>query len=142
MIRSQTCQAPHAASSGSPVTSTLVMKKDLILLALTLAAAPIFLYGLWFGIVGYDDWRYIHPFNQVQHGDSEDRVVNLLGRPHRVVVERTTNAPWESESKIDWKQAESVKEFRYIPFSITGEEYVVGFDNSGRAVSKFHISSP
>ena len=48
----------------------------------------------------------------------------------------------EGAGKIEDHQAESVKQFRYIPFSITGEEYGIGFDSSGRAVSKFHITSP
>ena len=120
----------------------LVMKKDLVLLILTLVVAAASIYGLWFADIAYSDWRYERPFNRVLHGDSEDRVVSLLGRPHRIVVERFTNAPWESDGKIDWNKAESVKQFRYVPFSITGEEYAIGFDNSGRTVSKFHITSP
>jgi len=48
---------------------------------------------------------------------------------------------WETQEKID-SDAVSVKEFRYVPFSIAGEEYSIGFDASGRAVSKFHITSP
>jgi hypothetical protein len=106
------------------------------------AAIPVALFVLWFVIAEYEDWRYVHPWQRVAGGDSEERVVALLGRPHRVVVEWSAKASWESEHTIDWYDAESVKEYRYVPFSITGEEYGVGFDSSGHAVSKFHITSP
>ena len=44
--------------------------------------------------------------------------------------------------KVQEYEVESVKQFRYVPFSFTGEEYGIGFDSSGHAVSKFHITSP
>ena len=91
---------------------------------------------------GVQDWRYVHPWQRVSRGDSEERVVALLGRPHRIVFEQTDKAAWESEHNIDWYNAESVKRYRYILLSITGEEYDVAFDSSGRAVSKFHVTSP
>ena len=103
---------------------------------------PLGLFVTWFTTVQYQDWRYIHPWERIQRGDTEQHVIELLGAPHRVIVERRTDATWESPQKIDEYDAESVKQYRYIPFSITGEEYGIGFDSSGRAVSKFHITSP
>jgi len=93
-------------------------------------------------MVRYQDWRYINPWESIQHGDTEEHVLKVMGSPHRVILERSTYAPWETEHKIEENKAESVKQFRYIPFSITGEEYGIGFDSSGHAVSKFHITSP
>ncbi len=91
---------------------------------------------------GTDDWRYIRPWQRVARGDSEERVVALLGRPHRVINEHSDKGSWESDKGIEYYDAESVKSFRYVPFSISGEEYEVSFDSSGRVVSKFHITSP
>jgi hypothetical protein len=103
---------------------------------------PLALFMTWFATVQYQDWRYIHPWERIQRGDTEEHVLKVMGRPHRVVFERSTYAPWESERKVEEYETESVKQFRYVPFSITGEEYGIGFDSSGHAVSKFHITSP
>jgi hypothetical protein len=94
------------------------------------------------GTAQYEDWRYIRPWQRVARGDTEDRVVALLGRPHRIIMEHSDKGSWESENKIEWFDAESVKDFRYVPLSITGEEYEVSFDSSGCVVSKLHITSP
>jgi hypothetical protein len=117
-------------------------RRRLVQLVAIVVSIPFALFTLWFVIVQYQDWRYIRPLEHVARGDTEEHVIALLGQPHRIVVERSTKASWESEHKIDWYDAESVKQFRYVPFSITGEEYGIGFDSSGRAVSKFHITSP
>jgi hypothetical protein len=84
---------------------------------------PLALFMTWFTIVQYQDWRYIHPWERIQRRDTEQHVIELLGEPHRVIVERRTDATWESPQKIEDYGAESVKQYRYIPFSITGEEY-------------------
>jgi len=105
-------------------------------------AIPLVLFVTWFASVQYDDWRYIHPWERIKRGDAEQHVLQVMGRPTRILFEHADKASWESEHKIDWYDAESVKQFRYVPFSITGEEYGIGFDSSGRAVSKFHITSP
>ena len=41
-----------------------------------------------------------------------------------VVVEWSDKASWESEHTIDWYDAESVKQYRYVPFSITAKSMV------------------
>jgi hypothetical protein len=106
------------------------------------AAVPVALLLLFFATVAYQDWRYVHPWQRVARGDSEDHVIALLGRPHRVTDARGDKVAWESEHTIEWSDAHCVKQYHYIPFSITGEEYLVGFDASGRAVSKYHVTSP
>jgi hypothetical protein len=118
------------------------VKRSLIQLVVTVVALFGGVWALWFVSARYEDWRYIRPWQRVSRGDSEETVVALLGRPHRIVFEQTNNASWESEHNIDWYNAESVKRYRYIPLSMTGEEYDVAFDSSGRAVSKVHITSP
>src|SRR5260370_38975207 len=97
---------------------------------------------LVFVIAEYQDWRYVRPWQRVVRGDSEDRVVGLLGQPHRVTTLRSDKVSWESQHTIEGYDAECVKQFRYLPWSITGERYRVGFDPSGHAVSKYHLSSP
>jgi hypothetical protein len=107
-----------------------------------IVAIPVVVIALWFGYGSYVDYRYVSPWQKVDHGDTEDRVIALLGRPHRITTERIKKVGWESQHNIDWYDGECVKQFRYIPFSITGEEYDIGFDSSGRAVFKVHVTSP
>ena len=116
--------------------------KRTLRVASILIGIPFALFITWFPIVQYHDWRYINPWERIERGDTEEHVLKVMGRPDRVVFERSTYAPWEGAGKIEDHQAESVKQFRYIPFSITGEEYGIGFDSSGHAISKFHITSP
>jgi hypothetical protein len=106
-------------------------RRRLLQLVAFVAAVPLALLALWFGTAQYEDWRYIRPWQRVARGDTEDRVVALLGRPHRIIMEHSDKGSWESENKIEWFDAESVKDFRYVPLSITGEEYEVSFDSSG-----------
>jgi hypothetical protein len=118
------------------------VKRSLVRIASAVIAVPVALWGLWFATVQYQDWRYINPWEYIQRGDTEEHVLRVMGRPDRVIFERGTYAPWESQHKVEEYQIDSVKQFRYIPFSFTGEEYGIGFDSSGHAVSKFHITSP
>jgi hypothetical protein len=114
----------------------------MIFYPLAIIAIPVGILVLWFPYAHYVDWRYIRPWERVARGDTEDRVVALLGRPHRVIMKHSDKATWESEKRIEYYDAESVKTFRYVPFSFTGEEYEVSFDSSGHVISKFHITSP
>jgi hypothetical protein len=118
------------------------VKRSLVQLVVTVGVISAGLVALWFLSAQYEDWRYIRPWQRVTRGDTEDHVVALLGRPHRVILEHSNKGSWESENNIEYYDVESVKDFRYVPFSITGEEYEVSFDSSGHVVSKFHITSP
>jgi hypothetical protein len=118
------------------------VKRTVVRAAISLCAIPLALFVTWFAMVGYQDWRYINRWERIQRGDTEERILKVMGRPHRVVFERSTYAPWATEHKVQEYEVESVKQFRYVPFSFTGEEYGIGFDSSGHAVSKFHITSP
>jgi hypothetical protein len=117
------------------------VKRALLIIA-AIIAVPAAVFAAWFATAQYEDWRYIRPWQRVARGDSEERVIALLGRPHRIIEAPSDKAAWEADGRVEWYDAEFVKSFRYIPFSITGEEYEVSFDSSGRAVSKYHYSSP
>jgi hypothetical protein len=118
------------------------VKRSLLRSAGVIVATLVALWAVWFATVQYQDWHYINPWKRILRGDTEEHVLKVMGRPDRVIFERSTYAPWESQHKIEEYGVESVKQFRYTPFSFTGEEYGVGFDASGHAVSKFHITSP
>jgi hypothetical protein len=82
-------------------------------------------------------------FARVQRGDSQSRVVELFGQPRFVTSELQTNIDWDE----DWLSATNgircVRQFHYCPpFSICGESWIVGFDESSNAVAKYHIISP
>lgn len=92
-------------------------RRRLLQLIAFVVAVPIALVALWFVIVQYQDWRYVHPWQRVTRGDSEDRVVTLLGRPHRVITERTEKVSWESEHHIDWydERRSNGRDLSYFP---------------------------
>lgn len=117
-------------------------RRRLLQLVAIVASIPVALFVLWFATAQYEDWRYIRPWERVARGDTEDRVPALLGRPHRIVTERSDKGSWQAEGRIEFYDADIAKNFRYVPFSITGEEYEVSFDPSGHVVSKYHITSP
>lgn len=118
------------------------IKRSLVFYPLAIITIPVVLAVFWFADAQYVDWRYIRPWERVARGDTEDRVVALLGHPHRIVTERSDKGSWQSEGRVEFYDADVAKDFRYVPFSITGEEYQVSFDPSGHVVSKYHITSP
>ena len=70
---------------------------------------PLTLFMTWFAMVQYQDWRYIHPWERIERGDTEQHVLQVMGRPNRVLFEHSDKGSWESGHKIDWYDAESLK---------------------------------
>ena len=87
-------------------------------------------------------WRYDQPFERVARGDTEEHVIALLGKPHCIATEHQTKLAWRSGEHEEQFDGDCVVQFRYIPWSPTGDEYVIGFDPSKHAVSKYEITSP
>ena len=93
-------------------------------------------------MVQYQHWRYIHPWERIERGDSEQHVLETDGtpRPCPLRAQRREHMGVSAQDRgLSCRVGEAVS---VILFSITGEEYRIGFDSSGRAVSKFHITSP
>jgi hypothetical protein len=105
-------------------------------------ALPAALVLLWFAYSRYVIWRYDQPFERVERGDTQERVITLLGKPHRTTAEHQTKLAWVSGDREEYFDGESVVQFRYAPWSPAGEEYIVGFDGTRRVVSKYEITSP
>ena len=118
------------------------MKRALVQLVATLAALFGSVVALWFCYAQYLDWRYDRPWTRVARGDTQEQVIACLGKPHRIFSERQTKLAWESDQQENRFDGESVVEFRYIPWSPTGDDYVIGFDKDKHAVSKYRITSP
>ena len=118
------------------------MKRPLIQLLATFGALFGSVVVLWFCYAQYVDSRYNGPWSRVARGDTQEQVIARLGKPHRIFIERQTKLAWESNQHEDYFDGESFVEFRYIPWSPTGDEYVVGFDRDKHAVSKYRITSP
>jgi hypothetical protein len=116
-------------------------RRRILQLVAFVAAVPVALVALWFVTAQYEEWRYIRPWERVARGDSEDRVLTLLGHPHRILTQRSDKGSWQAEGKVEFYDADIAKSFRYVPFSITAEEYEVSFDPSGHVVSKYHFTS-
>ena len=95
-------------------------------------------------VAGYVFWvvhSIVIPYEHIARGDSESQILGRLGRPSRI-----TGSPkfvaFDSDFTVTENHGECVKEFWYVPVSITGEAYTVGFNSQGKAVSKYHYSSP
>ena len=105
-------------------------------------AIPVALVLAWFIYSRYVIWRYDQPFEQVTRGATEEQVIALMGKPHRIASDHQTTLAWRSGEHEEYFDGDCVVQFRYIPWSPTGDEYVVGFDASKHAVSKYEITSP
>ena len=99
-------------------------------------------FVLWLCWVWYRTEVLGRTFEQVQHGDSRARVIELFGRPNFVTSDLQTNINWD-ESWSATNGVRCVQEFHFCPpFSICGEEWIVGFDERSNAVAKYHMASP
>ena len=82
-------------------------------------------------------------FVRVQRGDSQARVVALFGQPRFITSDLQTNINWDEEWVDKTNGVRCIQQFHYCPpFTICGEEWVVGFDDHSNAVAKYHIVSP
>ena len=94
-------------------------------------------YWLWL------TWRYQMPYRRVAVGDTEERVVALLGKPNEITAPHDTlRHTWLTNHSFGITEREIVKEYRYNVPVISGDQYVIGFDSDGRAVLKNQITSP
>ena len=81
-------------------------------------------------------------YAQVRQGDSEGKVLALLGRPYQITG-RPDNVAWDSDETVRTNSGECVKEFWYAPpVSLIGEAWTIGFDDRSNVVSKYHYLSP
>jgi hypothetical protein len=116
-----------------PIAATLLK----VLLALLIIPALVGIYWLWL------IWRYDTPYHRVARGDTEGRVVALLGKSYEVSAEHDAlKETWAGEEGFGIAQREIVKQYRYRLPVITGDEYIIGFDSDGHAILKSHLTSP
>jgi hypothetical protein len=78
-------------------------------------------------------------YKDIKRGMRERRVWELMGRPttEGVCKNRLT---WDEEY-LGPSEGVCIKEYRYESPKTT-EVWIVGFDANGRAVSKYHVTSP
>ena len=93
-------------------------------------------YMLWLG--NHRSYEY----EQVQKGNSETLVKQMLGAPDRISGP-PKNVAWDSEDSIHANNGDCTQELWYAPpLSLDGEEWAIGFDRNGNTVSKYHYQSP
>jgi hypothetical protein len=109
-----------------------------ILLAIVVACSAI--------AVGYYLWLtfwFTKPYREIAVGDSEQRVISLLGKPNNVRYSNTrVEYSWHTDEAFGVPGRDIVKEFTYRVPVIGGDEFVIGFDAQGRAVLKNRLISP
>jgi hypothetical protein len=98
--------------------------------------------------VAWLTWKWIvtekcrRSYAEVKRGDSEARVLDLLGKPSKVSGP-PSNISWDSDATLHPNKGECVREFWYVPpISIAGEEFTIGFDASSNVISKYRYESP
>jgi hypothetical protein len=117
-----------------PPTVATVLKALLVLLIF-----PAFVGIYWLWLI----WRYDTPYHRIAQTDTETRVVALLGRPYEISAPHDVlKETWSNEESFGTAQREIVKQYRYRVPIITGDEYIIGFDSDGHAVTKQHLTSP
>jgi hypothetical protein len=111
-----------------------LLKSLLILLGL---AALVGVYWLWL------IWRYDTPYHRIARGDTESRVIALLGKPYEVTTPHDNlKESWADEESFGIAQSEIAKQYRYRVPVISGDEFIIGFDSDGHTVTKQHLTWP
>lgn len=81
-------------------------------------------------------------YGLLAHGDSEQRVVDLMGHPDEEKGP-PENVSWDGDDSISTNAGECVRECWYeMPLTFCGEAWTVGFDAKCRVVAKYHYVSP
>jgi hypothetical protein len=108
-----------------------------VLITVLIIPALIGIYWLWLTL------RYDKPYHRIVLGDSEAHVVALLGRPYEISAPHDVlKETWADQESFGIAQLEIVRQYRYRVPVITGDEYVIGFDSDGHAVTKQYLTSP
>ncbi|HEY1790429.1 MAG TPA: hypothetical protein VGJ73_19940 [Verrucomicrobiae bacterium] len=95
------------------------------------------------GLVWYRTVALGKAFAWIQRGDSSERVVALFRQRPEVTTNVETNINWNDVWVDNTNSVRCVRQFHFNPpFSISGESWVVGFDERSNVVAKYHIVSP
>ena len=111
---------------------------------LVIAAALLSLPTLAASVWSWTILRYVKPYEQIARGDTEARVVALMGRPARVSTDDRypPMQTWDASDSFGTAGVTVARYYWYPLPSITGDEYVIGFDAEGHAVVKNKLISP
>lgn len=98
---------------------------------------------IWLHLVSQRSDDLARAFAQVQRGDSPERVAEIFRQiPTFISTNLQTNIDWNGR----WDNTNgdrSVRQYHFCPpFSVCGEDWVVGFDERSHVVTKYQISSP
>ena len=95
------------------------------------------LYWLWLL------FRYDRPYHRIAREDPEAHVVMLLGKPYEISTPNDTlKETWSDDESFGIAQRQIAKQYRYRVPIISGDEFIIGFDSDGHAVTKQHLTSP
>jgi hypothetical protein len=113
--------------------------RDVLKAFLTLAVFAALLGVYWLWLI----FRYDRPFHRIAQEDSEARVVTLLGKPYEISAPHDVlKESWSDNETFGIAQREITKQYRYRVPIISGDEFIIGFDSDGHAVTKQRLTSP
>jgi len=103
----------------------------LIVCGVLLAGVP----ALW--------WQYKHyeyAYAALAPNTSRAEVLKQFGRPREVRQCSQSKLSWDAES-LQIEATKCVEEYWYFS-RISPEQWVIGFDEGGRVITKYHLVSP
>lgn len=102
----------------------------------TLASGLIFMGLVW----AYSQYtRYERAYASLASGTTKSEVVKQFGKPDD--IEECHRVPLWDDKPVNSESTKCVEEFRYFSRMRIGA-WIVGFDANGKAVTKYHLSSP
>jgi hypothetical protein len=96
-----------------------------------------FVFASWRGRARGDAYAKIQP------GDSEVRVLELMGRPYAVVSSPPYIGWGHNPTALTPNTGQCFREFRFNnPWILGAETFQIGFDAKSNVVSNYSVSSP
>jgi hypothetical protein len=83
--------------------------------------------------------RYSAAYEGLSPGTDVSEVLKRFGKPTRI-ESCNLNPSWNGEA-VSTSKVGCVKQFRYFS-KISPEQWIVGFDSEGKAVTKYYFASP
>ena len=105
--------------------------------------AILIFIGLW-GIWIWNQTRILEQaFAQVRREDSPAQIIRLFGRTPLETTNIKTTIWWDGVWLDKTNGVKCVRQFHFFPpFTICGESWEIGFDESNKTVHKYHFFSP
>lgn len=80
-------------------------------------------------------------YDSIQRGDTEQQVIAVMGKPWKIEFGVGQSLVWDTEPTLINPVVTCTKIYWYGIY-ILAQQWTIGFDQNGRALTKYHYSSP